>query len=290
MVRKRRSLGKGLDALLRMPGGEDEAGNASPSVLPVGSIRANRFQPRRAFDDAALAELAASIKQHGLLQPILVRPDAAGNYELLAGERRWRAARMAGLKDIPAHVRPSNDNDAACIALVENLQREDLNPLEAARGMSRLRAEFKLTHEDIASAMGCSRSAVSNMLRLLELAPEALALLEQRELDMGHARALLGLDKNRQGLAAEMVARDKLSVRDTEKLVQSLNHEAKGRGAKATRKKSADPDILNLERSLSGVLSATVRIQHRESGSGRVVIGYGSLDELDSILEKIGNR
>ena len=291
MANRRKSLGKGLDALLRIPdattAGTSTAGGTS--TVPVTSIRANRFQPRRKFDDAALAELAASIKQHGVLQAVLVRPAAGGNYELVAGERRWRAARMAGLKTIPVQVRQSSDDETACIALVENLQREDLNPIETAQGMARLRTEFDLTHDKIATAVGCSRPAVSNMLRLLELAPDVRILVEQDKLDMGHARTLLALNKNQQRQVAEMVIRDGLSVRATEKLVQSLT------GGKATQpttktRKHVDPDISSLERSLSGMLVATVDIQHRQNGKGKIVISYGSLDELDGILEKMGYK
>lgn len=286
-IKKRKSLGKGLDTLLRIPTATTSTSGGAESV-PIAKIRTSRFQPRRNFDQTTLAELATSIKRHGVLQPVLVRPAAAGHYELLAGERRWRASQLAGLTTIPAQIKEYSDHDAACIALVENLQRDDLNPIETARGMARLSSEFNLTHENIAATMGCSRSAVTNMLRLLELTTDVRELAEQGKLDMGHARALLTLAKNQQRKIADIVIRDGLTVRATEELVRRLtttNITKKPQRAK----KTTDPDILSLEKSLATILAASVNIKHKDSGKGQIVIDYGTLDELDGILERIGH-
>ncbi|MGV0005153.1 MAG: ParB/RepB/Spo0J family partition protein [Candidatus Porifericomitaceae bacterium WSBS_2022_MAG_OTU9] len=271
-----------------MPTDAPATSSGSTPSIPIAKIRASRFQPRRNFDQETLAELAASIKRHGVLQPVLVRPAAAGHYELLAGERRWRASQLAGLDSIPAQIKEYSDNDAACIALVENLQRDDLNPIETARGMARLYSEFKLTHENIATSMGCSRSAVTNMLRLLELATDVRELTEQGKLDMGHARALLTLHKNQQRRVADIVIRDGLTVRATEELVRRLTT-AKTIKKEKKVKQPTDPDILSLQKSLATILAANVSIKHQDSGKGQVVIDYGTLDELDGILERIGH-
>ncbi|HUA26733.1 MAG TPA: ParB/RepB/Spo0J family partition protein, partial [Steroidobacteraceae bacterium] len=240
-----------------------------------------------------LEELAASIKAQGVVQPIVVRPIAAPaagesqRYEIIAGERRWRAAQIAGLADIPAIIRRIPDEAAIAIALIENIQRESLNPLEEARALERLITEFELTHAQAAEAVGRSRAAVSNLLRLLELAPEVGALLERRELEMGHARALLALPARRQQVeVAVLVARKSLSVRDTEALVRRMQQRGKDAEPAADAGK-ADPDVRRLEQELADKLGAKVLIQHSRAGKGKLVVSYNSLDELDGILAHI---
>jgi ParB family chromosome partitioning protein len=239
-----------------------------------------------------LAELAASIKAQGVVQPIVVRPvQGNGNgesqrYEIIAGERRWRAAQMAGLAEIPAVVRHIPDESAIAVALIENIQREDLNPLEEARALSRLISEFGLTHQQAADAVGRSRAGVSNLLRLLELTPEVCALLEQRTLEMGHARALLALTQRRQqSEVAALVAKKGLSVRETEALIRRLQPPAGAAAANDTN--ARDPNVERLERELADKLGARVAIQHGSGGRGKLVVNYNSLDELDGIIEHI---
>ena len=261
--------------------------------LPLDLLQRGRYQPRMDMRTETLAELADSIKAQGVVQPIVVRPvDTPGNgasqrYEIIAGERRWRAAQLAGLTDIPAVIRDVPDEDAIAVALIENIQREDLNPLEEARALERLIAEFGLTHQQVATAIGRSRVAVTNLLRLLELAPEVCALLESRALDMGHARALLGLENRRKQIeVAAMVAKKGLSVRDTEALVRRMSQP---QGARADSGSTAgrDPNVQRLEEDLGQKLGAKVAIQHGGSGRGKVIISYHSLDELDGILGHI---
>ncbi len=293
MAAKRTGLGRGLDALL------GDAGLAAEPVaagrpddlrqIPVDLLRRGQYQPRRQMDQEALEELARSIKAQGLVQPIVVRPlPAAGpgqpQYEIVAGERRWRAAQLAGLDQVPAVVREIPDSAAIAVALIENIQREDLNPLEEAQALRRLVDEFELTHQQAADAIGRSRTAVTNLLRLLELGPEARALVEAGELEMGHARALLALaDGRRQAEVAALVARKGLSVRETERLVRRLLA-----GKPAPKAPGAtDPDVRRLQAELAERLGARVSIQHGRGGKGRLVISYTSLDELEGILAHI---
>lgn len=259
--------------------------------LPLDQLSRGKYQPRVDMRPESLAELADSIKAQGLIQPILVRPLAQRNpgesqrYEIIAGERRWRAAQMAGLAEIPAVIRDVADEAAVAMALIENIQRENLNPLEEARALHRLIEEFGLTHQSAAEAVGRSRVAVSNLLRLMELADEVKLLLEQRSIEMGHARALLGLTTRRQQVeVANLVARKGLSVRDTEALVRRLLTPGAERPA-AT--KPADPDINRLELELADKLGAKVLFQHGSSGKGKLVVTYNSLDELEGILAHI---
>jgi ParB family chromosome partitioning protein len=260
------------------------------SRVPLDLLQRGRYQPRIDMRPETLAELAESIKAQGVIQPIVVRPlgdpDGRGvqRYEIIAGERRWRAAQLAGLTDIPAVIRRVPDEAAIAMALIENIQREDLNPLEEGRALERLISEFGLTHQQAADAVGRSRAAVSNLLRLLELPPEVCERLEKRELEMGHARALLGLPQRRQQTeVATLVVRKGLSVRDTESLVRRMVQPAKAatNGAAAA---AADPNIQRLEGELADKLGARVNIEHASAGHGRVVIRYNSLDELDGIL------
>jgi ParB family chromosome partitioning protein len=251
--------------------------------LPLDLIERGRYQPRTDMDPAALEDLAASIRAQGVVQPIVVRPLLGGErYEIIAGERRWRAAQIAGLENIPAVVREVPDQAAVAIALIENIQREDLNPIEEARALNRLIEEFALTHQETADAVGRSRAAVSNLLRLLELAGEVRTLLENGDIEMGHARALLALQGEAQGQAARLVVARGLSVRETERLVRRMLQEPA-----AAKVVTVDPDTRRLQDDLAQRLGARVSIQHSARGKGRLVIQYNSLDELDGILAHI---
>ena len=284
---KIKGLGRGLDALL---GTDEEPGSGSGGEallsLPLDQLQPGRFQPRARIGQEGLAELAESIKAQGVMQPILARPIGAGRYEIVAGERRWRAARMAGLATVPTLVREVADRHALAIALIENLQREDLNPLDEATGIKRLIEEFGMTHAEAAEAMGRSRAAISNALRLLELAPPVQELLREGKLDMGHARALLALRALRQiDLAREAVARQ-LSVRQVEKRVAALAARPMAR-----LRARSDRDVARLEEELSGQLGTTVSIRSgAKPGSGRLVIHFSSLDQLDALLNRLRQK
>lgn len=297
-TRKPKGLGRGLDALL----GEDsnalstlgnEKAEQSPSVLPVKRMRAGKYQPRTRMDEGALNELAESIRTQGIMQPILVRPLAgkdSGNYEIIAGERRFRAAQLAGLKEVPVLVKEVPDENAAVMALIENIQREDLNPLEEANGVRRLLDEFGLTHEQAAQAIGRSRSATSNLLRLLNLAEPVQTMLLAGDIDMGHARALLATDAATQiQLANEVIAR-RMSVRDTEKLVNKRIREADGQ---APRKAAGGPqasngDIKRLEEALSDHLGTKVTLKVGAKNSGHLQIAFHGWEHLNALLDKQG--
>jgi ParB family chromosome partitioning protein len=290
MAAKKRGLGlgRGLDALL---GGNDDvdaagsAGNGDSELrsLAVASITAGKYQPRRHFDDDLLQELADSIKVQGVIEPIIVRGVAGGRFEIIAGERRWRASQLAGMSEIPALVRDIDDRAAIAIALVENIQREDLSPLEEAHSLARLIAEFKLTHQQAADAVGRSRAAVSNLLRLLEL-PEAIRkMLDEGTLEMGHARALLPLAEARAIALARKAIDNDWSVRELEAAVRNASELPQGKPPKARR----DADIEALENELAEKLGARVAINHGRGGRGKLVISYHSLDELDGILGRI---
>jgi ParB family chromosome partitioning protein len=278
MNQKRKGLGRGLDALL----GGDEAPRDMLATLPVARIRPGRYQPRTRMDQEALAELASSIKSQGLMQPVLVRPVDRERYELIAGERRWRAAQMAGLQEIPALVREVADESALAMSLIENIQRENLNPMEEAAGLQRLVEEFRMTHEQAADAVGRSRSATTNLLRLLRLAKPVQGMVMEGVLEMGHARALLPLDGARQIEAANRVAARGLSVREAEALVANMQ---RGPGARRTRK--TDRDLARLEEEVSGRLGTTVEIRAGRKGRGKVIVHYSGLDHLDQLLKKL---
>jgi ParB family chromosome partitioning protein len=276
------------------------AGSAAPrsdelAHLPLDELTRGKYQPRVDMRQEALEELAISIRNQGVIQPIVVRPlsnAAAGapRYEIIAGERRWRAAQIAGLKTIPSVIRRVPDEAAIAMALIENIQREDLNPLEEARALERLIAEFGVTHSQAADAVGRSRAAVSNLLRLLELSPEVAEMLEKRVIEMGHARALLALTQRRQQVeAARMVAAEGLSVRQTESIVrQLLNPEAKkAQSGNNPASLHSDPNVATLERDLTERLGAKVLIQQGSGGKGKLVVSYNSLEELDGILRHI---
>ena len=267
--------------------------------LPVELLQRGRYQPRADMRNDTLTELADSIRTQGIIQPIIVRPVAGADgaqrtggeqrYEIIAGERRWRAAQLAGLTEIPAIIRHVPDEAAVAMALIENIQREDLNPLEEARAFERLIAEFGLTHNQVAEAVGRSRAAVTNLLRLIELAPEVGELVERRELDMGHARALLGLENHRkQTELALLVVKKSLSVRETEALVRRLNQPAVSvSGAADASRSGREPNVERLASDLADKLGAKVQIQHTAKGRGKLVVAYNSLDELDGILSHI---
>jgi ParB family chromosome partitioning protein len=302
MVVKKRGLGRGLNELLAAarPAVATAAAeiittvsSATTSVsereihkLPVDLMQRGKYQPRVDMHPESLEELASSIRAQGLVQPIVVRPIGGGRYEIIAGERRWRASQLAGLQEVPVVVRDVPDQAAMAMALIENIQREDLNPIEEARALQRLILEFSLTHQETADAVGRSRAAVSNLLRLLELHDEVRTLLENGDIEMGHARALLALAGEDQRAAARKVVAQGLSVRETERLVKQLQAETAvvAKAAKIT----VDPDIQRLEQFLSESLATQVQIKHGPKGKGQMVISYNSLDELDGVLEKLG--
>lgn len=289
---KKRGLGRGLDALLGATeadtgdgDGPEAPGTAGPiTSLAVDLIQRGRYQPRRRFDEDRLRELADSIAAQGMVQPIVVRSVGGKGYEIVAGERRWRAAQLAGLTDVPVVVRDVDDQGAMAIALIENIQRDDLNPLEEATALHRLLSEFELTHQEVAQAVGKSRTTVTNLIRLLDLNPEVKALLENGALEMGHARALLALEGTAQTEAAKQVVAKGLSVRETEALVRRLNQPKKTAQAPSIED---DPDVKRLLDDLTDRLGARVALQQATGGKGRLVISYNSLEELEGILAHI---
>ena len=297
MTAKKKRLGRGLDALLSRPVAEAAAAMPEPGMdgplreLPVDLLQRGRYQPRLDIRQDSLEELANSIRAQGVVQPIVARPIGKSGdsqrYEIVAGERRWRAAQMAGLDTIPPVVRDLPDDAAIAMALIENIQREDLNPLEEAAALDRLIREFDLTHGEAADAVGRSRASVSNLLRLLDLSDKVKPMLEARQLEMGHARALLSIGDPAQQLdAARQVIRKGLSVRETERLVKRMLAEAGGK-TPAKKPASQSADIRRLEMEVSDKLGARVTLQHTQKGAGKLVISYNSLDELDGILKHI---
>lgn len=282
MVAKKRGLGRGLDALLPKDT-KPEPKRGGLNEVPVEFIQPGRYQPRTWFSEESLVELAESIRSQGVMQPIVLRSIGQDSYEIIAGERRWRAAQKAGLEKIPAVVRDVDDESALAMSLIENIQREDLNPLEEATALQRLIDDFQLTHQEIASAVGKSRSAVTNTLRLCSLEPRVATLLERGELEMGHARALLTLDSENQVEVAETIVAKGLNVRQTEVLVKNL-----GKPEKVTSSKVTDADTRRLEENLGTSLGQPVRIRHTAKGKGQLVISYNNLDELDGILQRMG--
>jgi ParB family chromosome partitioning protein len=282
---KLKGLGRGLDALL------DRDSDGAPlaehqATLRVEQLQRGRYQPRTKMDDTSLQELAASIRKQGLMQPILVRPVSGDRYEIIAGERRWRAAKIAGLDEVPVLVREVPDSAALAMALVENIQREDLNPLEEANGVQRLIDEFKLTHQEAAEAIGRSRTATTNLLRLRNLQKPVQAMVFDGRLEMGHARALLALEGRRQEALARRVASRALSVRQTEELVNSILHPS----AKVRRRVNADRDIGRLEEELSEELGTTIHIRPGKKGGGKLVVSYSSAAHLDDLLSRFRPR
>jgi len=295
IAKKPKGLGRGLEALL----GEDRPALAAPATaddalrpqaaLPLARLQAGRYQPRARMDEAALDELAASIRQHGVMQPLVVRPIGDGRYEIIAGERRFRAAQLAGLAEVPVILRAVSDQDALAMALIENIQREDLNPLEEAQAIRRLLDEFGYTHEQASEAIGRSRSATSNLLRLLNLAPAVQTMLLAGDLEMGHARALLALDRARQILAANRVVERRLSVRETEKLAaQQLAEADAGPAGTAAPRRAADPDLMRLQERIAEHLQAPVELRASARGKGRLVVHFESIEQFEGLRAALG--
>ena len=272
---KLKGLGRGLEALL----GSEEESAGEMRKLSVKDLRPGKYQPRSRMDEESLRHLAESIKSQGVMQPILARPVGEGQYEIIAGERRWRASQLAGLEEVPVLIREVPDEAALSMALIENIQREELNPLEQAMGIQRLVDEFGMTHHEAADAVGYSRSATSNLLRLLNLTDPVQELLMQGKIDMGHARALLSLANAEQVEAANLIAKKQYSVREAERLVQSMQKEK--------REKRVDRDVIRLQEEISERLGTGVKISHGQKGNGRITIEYTSLEHLDTILGRL---
>jgi ParB family chromosome partitioning protein len=291
--RKPKGLGRGLEALLgedRLASVDAQSGTSGqPTSLPLSKLQAGRYQPRTRMDETSLQELAASIRQHGVMQPIMVRPIDAGRYEIIAGERRFRAAKLAELTEVPVLVRDVDDRNALALALIENIQREDLNPLEEAQAIRRLLDEFSYTHEQAAESIGRSRSATSNLLRLLNLAAPVQTMLLAGDLEMGHARALLALDKAVQILTANRVIEKRLSVRETEALVaRQLAEEAGSPSPRAKRAASTDADLSRLQERIAQHLQAQVDITASARGRGRMVIRFDSVEHFEGLRSALG--
>ncbi len=293
--RKLKGLGRGLDNLLgadRPPPTLDLSGAPLPPVvLPVAVLQAGRYQPRTRMDEAALQELAASIRIHGVMQPLLVRAIGSSRYEIIAGERRFRAAQLAGLDEVPVLVREVSDQNALAMALIENIQREDLNPLEEAQAIRRLLDEFQYTHEQASEAIGRSRSATSNLLRLLNLAEPVQTMLLAGDLEMGHARALLALERAQQILAANRVVEKRLSVRDTEKLVAQTAAASSGMPGTASGgrpRRAVDADLARLQERLADHLNAPVELHANARGKGRLVVHFDSVEQFEGLRAALG--
>lgn len=284
MVTRKRGLGRGLDALLPKEN-KTEAGESGdiPGEVPLEWIRPGKYQPRTHFSEESIEELAESIKAQGVVQPILLRPLDTDRYEIIAGERRWRAAQRAGLEKIPAVVRRVDDESAVAMSLIENIQREDLNPLEEATALRRLIDEFQYTHQEAADAVGKSRSTVTNLLRLVHLAKPVADMLVRRDLEMGHVRALLTLEQQAQAEVADAILARGLNVRQTEALVRSIGKPLPPSGQPV----SVDADTRRLEENLGQQLGQPVQVRHSKSGRGKLIITYNSLDELDGILSRM---
>lgn len=307
MASKKRRLGRGLDALLGdtnpqavsiekqdlAPAEKPTGALATTTIeldrlenIPIEFLRPGKYQPRKNMQEDKLKDMAASIESQGIMQPLIVRSLGAQDFEIIAGERRWRAAQLAGLDKVPVIVRDLDDKSTLALALIENLQREDLTPLEEASALMRLRDEFALTQQEVAEAVGKSRSAVTNLLRLLNLAEEVKPYLNAGKLEMGHARALLSLDTGKQIWCAKQIIDKSLTVRQTEALVKKVQKDAE----KVPVSKEADPNIKALETRLGNILGAKVAIKHTSKGTGKLQIAYSSMEELDGILDKISNK
>ena len=287
MVTKKRGLGRGLDALLpkKKTNLVEESLEEGLRDIPITSIRAGKYQPRRVFREESLEELAASIVSQGLVQPIVVRQIERGDYEIISGERRWRASKLAGLETVPAILKEASDESVLAMSLIENIQREDLNPLEEAYAMQRLIDEFNLTHEEVAKSLGKSRSGVSNTLRLINLDIEVAKLLSDGKIEMGHARALLGAESSKQLFLANIILKESLNVRQTEELIRK---NLKRQDDRISPAKKVDPDNERLETELSQRLGQPVKITSSVAGKGKLEISFSSLDELDGLLARLG--
>ncbi|NLD67986.1 MAG: ParB/RepB/Spo0J family partition protein [Limnobacter sp.] len=288
---KQKGLGRGLEILLggdAPPAFAEAAADRPLASLPLARLQPGRYQPRTRMDETALEELAASIRSHGLMQPIVVRPNGDSKWEIIAGERRFRAASLAGLDEVPVVVREVPDEQALQLALIENIQREDLNPLEEAQAIKRLIDEFDHSHEQAAEAIGRSRSATSNLLRLLNLAEPVQTMLLAGDLDMGHARALLAVDRAQQIMLAHEVVERRLSVRETEKLVQRTLEDRAEDGRKPRGPAAVDRDMLRLQERLADALAAPVKLRADAKGRGRLTIDFGSIEQFQGLLERLG--
>ncbi len=287
MAVKKRGLNRGLDALLGNISAKDDQEETGEGhqlhTLPIEYMQRGKYQPRKDMNPEKLQELADSIKAQGIIQPVVVRKVSSDKYEIIAGERRWRAAQLAGLQQVPVVIKDVDDRTAMAIALIENIQREDLNPLEEAEALKRLLDEFEMTHQQVADAVGKSRTTVTNLLRLIDLHPEVKKLLISRQLEMGHARALLSLDGAKQVLLANKIVKEGLTVRTAERLVKDSQAEPKAH----PKAREMDKDTLRLQEELTAKLGAKVSIEHKENGTGKLVIAYSSLEELDGILGQI---
>ncbi len=286
MAVKKRGLNRGLDALLGNVSVHEEENEVGEShqleTLPIEYLQRGKYQPRKDMNPEKLQELADSIRAQGIIQPIVVRKIAPEKYEIVAGERRWRAAQLAGLQQVPVVIKEIDDRTAMAIALIENIQREDLNPLEEAEALKRLLEEFKMTHQQVADAVGKSRTTVTNLLRLIDLHPEVKKLLIARQLEMGHARALLSLDGAKQIILANKIVKEGLTVRAAERLVKDGQDEPK-----IPKIRALDKDTFRLQEDLTAKLGAKVIIDHKENGTGKLIIAYSSLEELDGIIGQI---
>lgn len=280
MAIPKRGLGRGLDALLGDVAAKDD--KPKSQSLPIEFLQRGKFQPRKDIDPEKLQELADSIRSQGIIQPIIVRQIETEKYEIVAGERRWRAAQMVGLQDVPVVIKDIDDRTTMAQTLIENIQREDLNPLEEAEALRRLLDEFAMTHQDIADAVGKSRTTITNLLRVLDLQAEVKKLLLARQLELGHAKVLLGLEGLQQINAAKKIAQEGLSVRAAERLVKGLQAGATNKPAK-----NIDPDTLRLQNDLTNRLGTKVMIDHKSNGSGKLIINYSNLEELDGIIGQI---
>lgn len=281
MTKDKSNLGTGLDSLL---GERTKTDGLSVTQIALDDLTPGQYQPRTKMHKSTLEELSQSIKEQGVLQPLIVRRLASGRFEIVVGERRWRASQLAGIATVPAIVKDLNNDETAKIALIENLQREDLNALDQARGLFRLQREFNLSQEDLASSVGKSRSTVTNLLRLLKLTPEVQTFLEEGKIEMGHARSLLTLDESEQISIAEQVIAESLSVRQCEALAAGLTPKTKNQNKP---QKNKDPNITTLERELSEILGNSVEIQHNTKGKGKLTISFKNLDALQGVLDKI---
>lgn len=283
MALQKRGLGRGLDALLGDVGQRDEI-QPNTHNLPIEYLQRGKYQPRLDMDPEKLQELADSIKAQGIIQPIIVRKLNHDQYEIIAGERRWRAAQLASLSEVPVVIKDLDDRAVMAVALIENLQREDLNPLEEAEALKRLLAEFSMTHQQIAEAIGKSRTTITNLLRLIDLHPEVKKMLQAKQLELGHAKVLLALEGNAQLDAAKKIVQGGLSVRGAEQLLKNLQKEPRPEITAPV----VDNDTLRLQQTLTAKLGAKVVIVHKDNGSGKLVIAYSGLEELDGIIEKLG--
>lgn len=285
MAIKKGGLGRGLDALISHPTASyDEDSGDRLTTLPVSDIRPGKYQARVQIDDAALQELAESIKAQGIIQPVVVREQGGKQYELIAGERRWRAAQLAGLTEVPVVIKNVDDRTTMAMGLIENIQRENLNPIEEAQGLRRLIDEFELTHETVAEALGRSRSAISNSLRLLKLPEPVQELLFQRHLEMGHARALVSLSVNEQLELAQKAVKNGWSVREMEKRSQAMQHS----GSSAPTEKRLDPDVQRLNESLTQQLNTTTEIKTRDRKKGKIILHFDSADAFEDLMKRLG--